>query len=178
MREGMLAGELHIADDPDLARDSARAQRLMHQINTIDPTDHGRRRELLTELLGGFGEGSEIRPPLHCDYGYQTVVGAGTVANFGLVVVDVDTVTIGDDVRIGPNVQLLTVFHPLEAGPRRDPAPIAIGDNVSLGGGGVAAPGADTVVDAGSVVLRGRPGGRAGSRVAGLRGSDAVMGLR
>jgi maltose O-acetyltransferase len=79
MRERMLAGELYIADDPDLARDSARAQRLTHEINTIDPTDPERRRELLTELLGGFGDGSEIRPPLHCDYGYQTVVGAGSV---------------------------------------------------------------------------------------------------
>ena len=30
------------------------------------------------------------------------------------------TVTIGDDVQIGPNVQLLTPTHPVEPGPRRD----------------------------------------------------------
>lgn len=41
MREWMLAGELSIADDPYLARDSARAQRLTPQITTIDPTDPG-----------------------------------------------------------------------------------------------------------------------------------------
>jgi maltose O-acetyltransferase len=167
MRERMLAGELYIADDPELALDSLRAQRLTHQINTMDPTDHQRRRELLTELLGVFGEGSEIRPPLQCDYGYQTFVGARCFANWGLISLDVATVTIGDDVQVGPNVQLLTATHPLEPGPRRDKweaaEPIVIGDNVWLGGGVIVCPGvtigADTVVGAGSVVVRDLPPG-------------------
>ena len=51
MKERMLAGELYLADDPELERDAHRAQRLTHQINTMDPTDAGRRRELLAELL-------------------------------------------------------------------------------------------------------------------------------
>jgi maltose O-acetyltransferase len=167
MRERMLAGELYIADDPELARDSVRAQRLTHQINTMDPTDHQRRRELLTELLGAFGEGSEIRPPLRCDYGYQTFVGARCFANWGLVSLDVATVTIGDDAQLGPNVQLLTATHPLEPGPRRAKweaaRPIVVGDNVWLGGGVIVCPGvtigADTVVGAGSVVVRDLPAG-------------------
>jgi maltose O-acetyltransferase len=167
MRERMLAGELYIADDPDLARDSARAQRLTHQINTMDPADHQRRWELLAELLGAFGEGSDIRPPLQCDYGYQTFVGARCFANWGLISLDVATVTIGDDVQLGPNVQLLTATHPLEPGPRRDrweaAEPIVIGDNVWLGGGVIVCPGvrigADTVVGAGGVVARDLPAG-------------------
>jgi maltose O-acetyltransferase len=81
MRERMLAGELYIADDPELGRESVRAQRLTHRINTMDPGDALGRRELLTELLGAFGQGSEIRPPLRCDYGYQTFVGARTFAH-------------------------------------------------------------------------------------------------
>jgi maltose O-acetyltransferase len=165
MRERMLAGELYIADDAELTQDSARAQRLTHRINTMDPTDHEQRRKLLTELLGGFGEGSEIRPPLRCDYGYQTFVGARSFANWGLVCLDVATVTIGNDVQIGPNVQLLTATHPLEPGPRRDKweaaQPIVIGDNVWLGGGVIVCPGvsigANTVVGAGSVVTRDLP---------------------
>jgi maltose O-acetyltransferase len=167
MRERMLAGELYIADDPDIARDSQRAQRLTHLINTLDPNDHDRRRNLLTELLGAFGEGSEIRPPLQCDYGFQTFFGARSFANWGLVSLDVATVTIGDDVQIGPNVQLLTATHPLEPGPRKDKweaaEPIVIGDNVWLGGGVIVCPGvtigADTVVGAGSVVTRDLPSG-------------------
>jgi maltose O-acetyltransferase len=165
MRDRMLAGELYIADDPELARDADRAARLTHRINTADPTDGHTRRLLLTQLLGAFGEGSEIRPPFRCDYGYQTHVGARTFANFGLISLDVATVTIGDDVQIGPNVQLLTATHPVAAGPRRDKweaaKPIVIGDNVWLGGGAIVCPGvtigANTVVGAGAVVVRDLP---------------------
>jgi maltose O-acetyltransferase len=49
MRQRMLAGELYIADDPDLGRESARAQRLTHRIHTTDPADHEGRRKLLTD---------------------------------------------------------------------------------------------------------------------------------
>jgi maltose O-acetyltransferase len=159
MRERMLAGDLYIADDPQLAQDSARALALTARYNAEG------RREILTELLGALGEGSEIRPPFRCDYGYRTFVGARTFANFGLVSLDVATVTIGDDVQIGPSVQLLTPTHPVEPGPRRDKwesaRPIVIGDNVWLGGGVIVCPGVtigpNTVVGAGAVVTRDLP---------------------
>ncbi|SFD59295.1 maltose O-acetyltransferase [Klenkia taihuensis] len=165
MRDRMLAGEEYIADDPDLARENARAQALTHAYNTADPTDRGRLRELMTELLGSFGEGSTILPPFRCDYGYRTTVGARVFANFGLVCLDVGPVTIGDDVQIGPGVQLLTPTHPVDPVRRRErwegSAPITIGDNVWLGGGVVVLPGVtighDTVVGAGSVVTRDLP---------------------
>jgi maltose O-acetyltransferase len=71
----------------------------------------------------------------------------------------------GEDVQIGPNVQLLTATHPLEPGPRRDKweaaEPITIADNVWLGGGVIVCPGVtigeNTVVGAGSVVTRDLP---------------------
>jgi maltose O-acetyltransferase len=74
-------------------------------------------------------------------------------------------VTIGDDVQIGPRVQLLTATHPVEPRPRRDKwesaLPIAIGDNVWLGGGVIVGPGVtigeNTVVGAGAVVTRDLP---------------------
>ena len=165
MRERMLAGELYLADDPELARDAERAMTLTHRLNTMDPVDGQARRTLLKELLGAFGEQSEIRPPFRCDYGYQTFIGARTFANFGLICLDVATVTIGDDVQIGPNVQLLTPTHPVAAGPRRDKweaaLPITIGDNVWLGGGVIVLPGVtigdNTVVGAGAVVTRDLP---------------------
>ena len=167
MRERMLAGDPYLADDPRLAADNVRAQSLSHRYNTMDPTDGAVRRAVLEELLGAFGPGSEIRAPFHCDYGYQTTVGARTFVNFGLVCLDVARVTIGDDVQMGPGVQLLTATHPVEPGPRRDKwegaAPIVLEDNVWLGGGVVVCPGvtigADTVVGAGSVVTRDLPPG-------------------
>ena len=166
-RERMLAGDLYIADDPELARDSQRAQTLLQQFNGSVPSDPDARRRILDDLLGSLGDGAEIRPPFHCDYGYQIHIGERTFVNFGLVALDVAPIRIGDDVQIGPHVQLLTPTHPLEPELRRGKweaaEPIMIGDNVWLGGGVVVCPGvtigADTVVGAGSVVLRDVPAG-------------------
>ena len=166
-RERMLAGDLYIANDPELAAASLRADELTKAFNDSSPADHTERRRILAELLGSLGDGTEIRPPFYCDYGFHTHVGAGTFANFGLVALDVAEIHIGDDVQIGPYVQLLTATHPLEPEPRRakweSAEPITIADNVWLGGGAIVCPGvtigADTVVGAGAVVTRDLPAG-------------------
>ena len=165
MRERMRAGELYLADDPEIAADHQRAMALMEAYNACAASDPAGRRRLLTALLGSCGEGVELRPPFYCDYGHQIHVGARTFANFGLVALDVATITIGADVQLGPRVQLLTPTHPLEARARRDKweaaAPIVIGDNVWLGGGvivcGGVTIGENAVVGAGSVVTRDLP---------------------
>jgi maltose O-acetyltransferase len=164
-RERMLAGDQYIADDPDLAREGNRAAVLTARFNATAGDDHAGRDRILRELLGGVGEGTVIRPPFRCDYGYQTHVGARTFANWGLVSLDVGRITIGDDVQIGPNVQLLTATHPVEPDPRRakweGSRPITIGNNAWLGGGVIVCPGVsigdNTVVGAGAVVVRDLP---------------------
>jgi maltose O-acetyltransferase len=163
----MLAGDLYIADDRELARESLRAAALTKDYNESSPSDRAARRRILGELLGSVGEDTEIRPPLYCDYGYHTHIGARTFVNFGLVALDVASIRIGDDVQIGPYVQLLTPTHPLEPEPRRAKweaaEPITIGANVWLGGGVIVCPGvtigADTVVGAGAVVTGDLPPG-------------------
>jgi maltose O-acetyltransferase len=165
MHERMLAGDPYVADDPRIAEASARAIDLAAEYNATTSGDGVRRRELLAELLGGIGEGTTIRPPFFVDYGSRIRIGARCFANFGLVALDVAPITIGDDVQIGPNVQLLTPTHPVEPGPRRDKweaaEPIAIGDNVWLGGGAIVLPGVtigdNTVVGAGAVVTKDLP---------------------
>ncbi len=159
----MLAGAEYKANDPDLIADGQRAAELTARFNT--ETDRARRRELLTELLGSFGVNSTIRPELRCDYGYNVHVGANVFVNWGVVLLDVGRITIGDFVQLGPNCQLLTATHPLDAGRRREgwegSAPITLGDDVWLGGGVVVLPGVTigprTVVGAGSVVPRDLP---------------------
>ena len=165
-KERMLAGDLYITD-AEILQDQVRSQDLMVAYNAAAPGDAPLRRQLLEELLGSIGEETEIRPPFYVDYGSRITIGARCFANFGLVALDVAPITIGDDVQIGPNVQLLTPTHPVEPGPRRDKwesaQPITIGDNVWLGGGVIVLPGvtigADTVVGAGSVVTKDLPAG-------------------
>ncbi|MFA9445992.1 sugar O-acetyltransferase [Egicoccus sp. AB-alg6-2] len=165
MHERMLAGELYIADDPAITEAAAVAHDLMAAYNATTPRQEPLRRALLERLLGAIGEATVLRPPLYVDYGTNLRIGARCFANFGLVALDVAEITIGDDVQIGPNVQLLTPTHPVEPGPRRDKweaaEPITIGDNVWLGGGAIVLPGVcighNTVVGAGAVVTRDLP---------------------
>jgi len=167
MRERMLAGDPYIADDPEIGEASAAALDLAAAYNATSARQRPLRRHLLEQLLGAVGEDTEIRPPLYVDYGSNLRIGARSFANFGLVALDVAAITIGDDLQIGPNVQLLTPTHPVEPEPRRQKweaaQPITIGDNVWLGGGVIVLPGvtigADTVVGAGSVVTRDLPAG-------------------
>jgi maltose O-acetyltransferase len=166
-RQRMLAGQPYRADDPELVEEHRRAASLTEAYNATSVDDPEERRRLLVELLGAVGPETDVRPPLFVDYGYQIAIGARTFVNYGLVALDVARITIGDDVQIGPGVQLLTATHPLEAEARRAKweggEPITIGDNVWLGGGVIVCPGvtigADAVVGAGSVVSHDVPSG-------------------
>ena len=108
-----------------------------------------------------------VRPPFHCDYGWNISIGAGTFVNYSCVLLDVLPIRIGSNCQVASGVQLLTATHPLEPGPRRDGweygEPITIGDNVWLGGGVIVCPGVtigdDTVVGAGAIVTRDLPAG-------------------
>jgi maltose O-acetyltransferase len=165
MKDRMLAGQEYKANDPDLGADGRHAAELTARFNA--ELDNGRRRELITELLGSFGVNSTIRSEFRCDYGYNVHVGANVFVNWGGVFLDVGRITLGDFVQLGPNVQLLTATHPLDVGRRREgwegSAPITISDDVWLGGGVIVLPGvtigAGTVVGAGAVVTRDLPAG-------------------
>lgn len=165
MLERMRAGELYIAADPEIAAMSKRALDLAAAYNATTVGQDEERRRLLTDLLGQVGAEVEIRPPFQVDYGVHITIGDRVFANYGFVALDVAPIVIGDDVQIGPNVQLLTPTHPLDPQQRLDKweagEPITIGENVWLGGGAIVLPGvtigANTVVGAGSVVTRDLP---------------------
>jgi maltose O-acetyltransferase len=167
MKERMLRGELYLADDPELAADSARAQALLERYNLTLHTEQEERDRLLRDLLGEVGEGVVVKPPFRCDYGRHVAIGAKTFVNYGCVMLDVVPIRIGAACKFATNVQLLAATHPLDPATRRDGweygEPITIGDNVWLGGGVIVCPGVtigdDTVVGAGAVVTRDLPAG-------------------
>ncbi|WP_338697643.1 sugar O-acetyltransferase [Streptomyces sp. Q6] len=163
--ERMRAGDLYIADDPEIARRQRRAMRLAARYQSAFVEGDGEAAGILAELLGEVGEGVEVRPPLAVDYGSNISIGARTFVNYHLTALDVAPIVIGADCQIGPNVQLLTPTHPLEPQPRRDKLeaaePITLGDNVWLGGGVIVCPGVtigdNSVIGAGAVVTRDIP---------------------
>ena len=163
----MLAGELYHADDAELIADRSAAGMRMVRYNATLGASDADRLALLRELLAEAGEGAVIRPPFHCDYGYNIRVGPGVFFNFNCVVLDVVAVTVGARTQIGPAVQIYTADHPRDPSLRRTGAefgrPIHIGQDVWIGGGAIILPGVtigdNAVIGAGSVVTRDVPAG-------------------
>jgi maltose O-acetyltransferase len=158
----MIRGQLYRADDEELTRDRLRCRVLLEQFNASSATDPTLRHHLLHDMLGHLGPDSVVLPRLECDYGYQIRIGDRVFINYNAIILDSAAVTIGDDVHIGPSVQLLTATHPLEASLRRTgreaAEPVTIGYGAWLGGGVIVCPGVtigdEAVVGAGAVVTR------------------------
>ena len=182
-KQRMLAGELYDAGDAEIQGDHAAAVAWMARYNALDlPMEQ--RHALLAERLAYAGKGATIRPPFHCDYGYNISLGRDVFLNFNCVILDVVEVTIGDGTQIAPGVQILTADHP------RDPAvrqtgveygkPVRIGRNVWIGAGAILLPGVtigdDALIGAGSIVTRDVAAGVTviGNPARPLRGSDTT----
>ena len=135
------------------------------EYNRLKPSQVQERRDFLAKIFGKIGEKCNILPPFRCDYGFHIEVGENFFANYNFIVLDGNTVRIGDNVWIAPNVGIYAAGHPLDVedriGGEEYAFPVTIGDNVWIGGsvtiiGGVTI-GKNAVVAAGSVVIRDVP---------------------
>jgi maltose O-acetyltransferase len=162
----MLAGELYFANDPELDRERRRTQRLLARYNATTADEPELRLGLLRQLLGAVGDGADIQPRFACDYGYTIRIGRNAFINYNCVFLDCAAIEIGDDLQMGPAVQLYTAFHPLDRQTRvvaglEYAKPIRIGSSVWVGGGAIVLPGVTIgdgcVIGAGSVVTRDLP---------------------
>jgi len=159
----MIAGEMYLANDPELVALRANTRRVLRAYNAS--VEGPGRVDLLIELLGRRAENLWIEPPFHCDYGLNISVGRNVYFNFDCVVLDVAPVTIGSDTMFGPAVQIYTATHPLDPIERKSgyeyAKPIAIGSDVWVGGGSIILPGVTigdaAVIGAGAVVTKDVP---------------------
>ncbi|WP_019997339.1 sugar O-acetyltransferase [Aureimonas ureilytica] len=164
-KERMLAGENYMASDPELATAHARAQTLLACFNALQGDNVDGLTGILGQLLGHLGEGAIVKPTLRCDYGWNISIGARSFVNYDCVLLDCNTITIGEEVQIAPGVHIYTATHPLDAATRRagweSALPVVIGSGAWLGGRSIVCPGVtigeNTVVGAGSVVTKDLP---------------------
>ena len=140
--EKMKAGLWLHAICPEIGGALLRTEELVFRLNQLPPSRREEREAIIRQLFGFVG-------------------------NFNLTILDEAPVTIGDHVFIGPNVGIYTVNHALlpdqrNAGIMRS-LPIAIGNNVWIGGHTVVMQGVtigdNTVIGAGSVVTHDIPAG-------------------
>jgi maltose O-acetyltransferase len=163
----MLAGELYRAGDAELQADQRAAKAWMVRYNASLGLSADERHGLLRERLAAVGTGAVIRPPFHCDYGYNIRLGDDAFLNFNCVILDVVAIAIGAGTQIGPAVQIYAADHPRDPALRRTGLelgrPVTIGRNAWIGGGAIILPGVtigdDAVIGAGSVVTRDVPAG-------------------
>jgi maltose O-acetyltransferase len=164
-KEKMLSGELYDPLDKQLSDERMQTRLLIKELNDTREDQVEERTQILKKLIPHAGAGLWLQPPFYCDYGSNMVVGEKVFFNFNCVVLDVMQVTIGSRTLFGPNVQIYTATHPTDYKVRASGVefakPIAIGEDVWVGGSAIICPGVTigdrTIIGAGSVVTRDIP---------------------
>src|SRR3954454_19090840 len=167
-KDKMLAGALYRPVDPKFRRTRPRPSNGLSATTRRSVCRAAERCVLLAERFAEVGAGAVVRPPFHCDYGFNIRLGANAFLNYNSVILDVVEVSIGEGAQIGPAVQIYAADHPRDPAQRRAGLefgrPVRIGKFAWIGGGAIVLPGVsigdDAVVGAGSVVTRDVPAGR------------------
>lgn len=163
-KEKMLAGELYNAADEELVSEREHARNLLYEFNHTRPGEKEKRQEIIKQLIVAK-DSFYIEAPFNCDYGYNIEVGDNFYANYGCIILDVNKVSIGDNVLLAPNVQIYTAAHPIDPFERLTgkefAKPVSIGDIVWIGGEAIICPGVkignNVTIGAGSVVTKDIP---------------------
>ncbi len=177
-KEKNRAGLPYDCGDPELLARWHLAKDLTRDYFLLDSEDREGKNRILEKLLGGFGPQLWVTPPFHVDYGWNIFFGNHCEINQNCVLQDSGPIHIGSHTLIGPNVQIYTATHPLQASqrlagqPPSDAAfafsltqakPVTVGQHVWIGGGAILLPGVTVgdhvTIGAGSVVTRDIPSG-------------------
>ncbi len=142
-----------------------RAMAITAALNRLTFDDADEIRTLFSELIGKkVDESFLLIPPFYTAGGDEIRVGHNVFINQNCTFYDLGGLDIGDDVMIGPNVNIITTSHPLGPSQRRAVTigkPIVIERNVWIAAGativGGVTIGENSVVAAGSVVTRNVP---------------------
>ena len=91
-----------------------RAKQLCWEYNRTAPSEQGKRKELLRELLGTCSPMTGIEPDFHCDYGFNIHTDGLVVINYNCVILDTSPVRIGSGTFLAPGVCLACSGHAID----------------------------------------------------------------
>lgn len=134
-------------------------------LQTLNSQSLNNVKSIASVLFGHFEPNSMVMPPFQCEFGKNIHIGKQTFINMGVIMLDGASITLGNNVLIGPNCQFYTASHPLDYRRRRlwetYCKPIVVENDVWIGGNTVICQGvtigARSVIAANSVVTRDIP---------------------
>jgi len=142
-----------------------RAMTITSALNRLTFDDAEEIRAMFSDLIGyKVDDRFSLIPPIYCTGGENIRIGRNVFINQNCTLYDLGGIDIGDDVMIGPNVNIITSSHPIKPSQRREfviAKPIVIEKNVWIAAGatiiGGVTIGENSVAAAGSVVTRNVP---------------------
>ncbi|MDO5558474.1 MAG: sugar O-acetyltransferase [Oscillospiraceae bacterium] len=165
-KERMLSGRLY---NPYKTGDNSweKTREALDSFNSLKFSQSNEGMKYLRDIFAQLEDDAVIVPPFYCDRGAQIRIGKHFFANTGFLILDEGPVTIGDNVFIGPRVCIYTACHPIDAKVRNMELeyakPVAIGDDVWIGGNAVINPGVtvsgNVIIGSGSIVTKDIPSG-------------------
>ncbi|PKE33120.1 maltose O-acetyltransferase [Rahnella sp. AA] len=163
----MTRGMDYQINDDELREIRYQTRDIVDAFNALSARQTVEKDALIRKIFGQVGSNVHFEKGMCIDYGMNTHIGDNVFINFNFVLLDCAQVTIGNNVFIGPDVQIYTAQHPLDINLRRthigSARPVHIGNDVWIGGGCVVLPGVNigdgSTIGAGSVVTRSVPAG-------------------
>jgi acetyltransferase-like isoleucine patch superfamily enzyme len=161
----MQAGEPIRLDDPQYPKVQevvSRTIQLSAALNTSTNVDQIRER--LSQIIGSeLDESTTVFAPFFTNFGRFTQIGKNVFINHACSFLDMGSITLEDQVLLGPKVNLITENHPIAPANRRALIckPIVIKRNAWIGAAATILPGVtigeNAIVAAGAVVSRDVP---------------------
>ena len=163
-KELMLNKNLYICEG-ELADLQNEKFQFLDVFNNTGYPEFEARAELARSFFKHVGKDPVINKPFHFDYGFNISIGDNFYANYNCMLLDVNEITIGDNVFLAPNVAIYTAGHPIDKDIRNEKLeygyPVTIGNDVWIGGNAVINPGVNignnVVIGSGSVVTKDIP---------------------
>jgi len=141
---------------------AARTTKLLIELNATADTE--KVQQLWGEISGNpLDPSTMIQIPVYVNIGKFTRIGKNVYINHLCTMLDMGTITIGDNVLIGPKVNILSEEHPVNPAERKSlmVKPVVIKNGAWIGAGATILPGVtvgeNSIVAAGAIVNKDVP---------------------